>query len=271
MGFTPNEKKSVSKTSAYTVTNKDSIIYLSGASFPLTLPSAVGLKDKEFTIVHRGTSVTQVYALNTTGGQTIGDITSGNYKLCTNGETLVIKSDGSNYIVIDHKTETPWENIGAVVIHGTSSNPTKATTPDIDRVLARRVGDSLELQVTYGHSNPAGAAAGSGDYIFRPLVGKYAGALINTALTGAYAVALGTLPTPTNVMILNTMSGRNNNQSYHINVWVHDSTGFRMGGTAHGASSNGFGTVGTSFQTINGVTNLTYAFTVKIPIVDWQP
>jgi hypothetical protein len=91
-----------------TCTTADDILILSGASFTETLFTAAGNTGKVITLVHNGTSLTQVYTLATTGGQTIGGIASGSYALYTAGETLKIVSDGSNWIILDHKTNTAW-------------------------------------------------------------------------------------------------------------------------------------------------------------------
>jgi hypothetical protein len=97
-----------SVTTTDTCTNADDILVLSGASFTQTLFTAAGNTGKVITLLHNGTSLTQIYTLNTTGGQTIGGIASGSYVLYTNGETLKIVSDGTNWLILDHKTTTGW-------------------------------------------------------------------------------------------------------------------------------------------------------------------
>lgn len=82
------------------------IYVLSGASFTLTLPTAVGNTGKIFEIIHAGTSLSQVYTLNTTSAQTIGGVASGVYKLMTNQENLKIASNGTNWIVLSHYAQT---------------------------------------------------------------------------------------------------------------------------------------------------------------------
>lgn len=114
------------KTSAYTAAAKDFVI-CSSASFNVTLPdaTAAGVSGLSVTIKHNGTSLTQIYTILTTGGQTIsgsgGAITSGNFALYTAGETLTVVSDGLNWTVINHGTETVWTAVGANVITATSA------------------------------------------------------------------------------------------------------------------------------------------------------
>lgn len=85
-------------TSNDTATTSDDVLYLSGASFNETLYTAVGNNGRTLTIVHNGTSVTNVYTVNTTGGQTIGG--SSSLFLRLNGTRLKVVSDGANWQVL---------------------------------------------------------------------------------------------------------------------------------------------------------------------------
>lgn len=95
-----------SKTTTYTASTSDYVISMSSSSWTLTLPTAVGNTGKVFELIHAGTSLTQVYTLNTTSAQTIGGIASGSYALYTNGERLKVVSDGTNWIILSHGTVT---------------------------------------------------------------------------------------------------------------------------------------------------------------------
>lgn len=99
---------STSKTTTYTATDDDDTLRLSGASWTLTLPTAVGRSGKRFKILHQGTNFSQVYTLQTTSSQTIGGIAGGSYALYTNGEMLEVESDGANWIIIGRITDTAW-------------------------------------------------------------------------------------------------------------------------------------------------------------------
>jgi hypothetical protein len=61
---------------------------------------------KQYVIKHLGTSLSQVYTLATTGGQTIGGIASGSYALYTNQESLKVISDGANWQILEHYART---------------------------------------------------------------------------------------------------------------------------------------------------------------------
>lgn len=95
-----------SVTTTDTATTADSTLVLSGASFTQTLFTAVGNTGQVLTIIHDGTSLSQVYTLATTGGQTIGGVASGSYALYTNGEMLRIQSNGTNWKIIGRHTNT---------------------------------------------------------------------------------------------------------------------------------------------------------------------
>jgi hypothetical protein len=45
--------------------------------------------------MHLGTSLSQIYTINTTSSQTVGGVASGSYVLYTNGETLTLVSERS--------------------------------------------------------------------------------------------------------------------------------------------------------------------------------
>lgn len=155
------------QTTTYNATINDYII-CSSASFTITLPTAVGQSGKAIVIEHNGTNLTQVYTLNTTSAQTIGGIASGSYALYTTGETLTLVSDGANWQIQDHKTETGWIDAGATTITGTSSNPTKPTGGNVvrDKVYWRRFGTQCQIRMEYRQTASTGAADGSGSYVF---------------------------------------------------------------------------------------------------------
>lgn len=94
-----------SQTTTYSAVVNDWIL-ASGSSFTITLPTAVGQSGKSIVIQHNGTALTQVYTLNTTSAQTIGGIASGAYKLTTTGEVLIVLSDGTNWQILGHQTES---------------------------------------------------------------------------------------------------------------------------------------------------------------------
>lgn len=128
-----------SVTTTDSPSNSDNVLVCSGASFTITLYTAVGNTGRTLDIIHNGTSLTQAYTLATTSGQTIGGIASGSYVLHTNGERLRLISDGSNWQIIGHNTDTPW----------VSFTPTSVTWLANVTLTGfwRRQGDSIEIEV----------------------------------------------------------------------------------------------------------------------------
>lgn len=128
-----------SVTTTDSPTNADDALILSGASFTVTLFTAVGNTGKVITLLHNGTSFTQIYTLNTTSSQTIGGVASGSYKLYTNTEQLQIVSDGTNWQILNHRTITPWTSFTPNSSQGFGTLASVA-------LKRRRVGDTLEIR-----------------------------------------------------------------------------------------------------------------------------
>lgn len=143
--------RSVTTTDSPTV--NDRVLYCSGASFTITLPTAVGRTGKIFEIFHGGTSFTHVYTLATTSAQTIGGVASGSYALYTNGEMLRIMSNGANWVILDHKTDTGW------LAYTPSYNAAFGTVSG-SSAFYRRQGDSLFLRGTARCGTTTGADGG---------------------------------------------------------------------------------------------------------------
>lgn len=94
---------------------------LSGASFNITLPTAASIAGQTFVFKHNGTNLTQVYTFLTTSAQTIDGVASGSYALYTNGETLTLASDGANWQVVNHKTDTGVISAGSSIFSASTA------------------------------------------------------------------------------------------------------------------------------------------------------
>ncbi len=104
-------------TLPYTVTTADQVLLISGTSGTITIYTAIGNKGKQIQLIHGGTSLTQIYTINTTSAQTIGGIASGSFVLYTTTERLSIISDGANWQILEHMatasgTYTPAFGVG---------------------------------------------------------------------------------------------------------------------------------------------------------------
>ena len=150
---------------ADSLTFDDDIALLSDDSFTLTLPTAVGVAGKIFTIKHNGTSLTQVYTLATTSAQTIGGIASGDYKLFTNQESLRIMSDGSNWVILNHYAETPWSSPLELSVSSTGSAPTKGSSRT-EGFVWKRSGSECLWRYYYNQTASTAGVAGTGVYLF---------------------------------------------------------------------------------------------------------
>lgn len=58
-----------------------------------------------------------------------------------------------------------WTTV-TVTIKAVTTNPTKSSDQDPDKMSYRRVGDSMEMRMDYQQNTTGSAAAGSGGYVF---------------------------------------------------------------------------------------------------------
>lgn len=254
----------VSKTSTYSASINDYIL-ASSSSFTITLPTAASVSGQQIGIQHAGTSLTQVYTLNTTSSQTIGGIASGSYALYTNGETLILVSDGANWQILNHKTDTGWIDGGAITIGATTTAPTPSSTVTNNKLRWRRVGDSSQFHFEYRQSSNASAANGVGDYLF-PVI---ANMTIDTSKVTAYATANAW------ATALSNMGTNVGNATMYIiggaqgtgNVFVHNSTNVRVQGIDTAPSGGVISANGYQL----GVGGMGYQFNYALPILGWQP
>lgn len=90
-----------SKSATYTAVLTDDVIYCSGASWTLSLPTAVGCMGKTYRVIHGGTSISQIYTIDPNGSQTINHngATPTTVGLYIAGEIIDLTSDNSNWVV----------------------------------------------------------------------------------------------------------------------------------------------------------------------------
>jgi len=100
----------VLESSNYSVPSTNYIVICSGPSFNVTLPDATVYTTGFITIKHNGTSLSQVYTLLGTSGQTVDGVTSGSWGLWTKQESVTIYSNGTNWEIEDHFSTTGWIN-----------------------------------------------------------------------------------------------------------------------------------------------------------------
>lgn len=141
-----------SKTSGYTLTSNDDVVFANadgGSSFTLALPAAASNTGKVYRIKKTGSDVTKTITIDPNSTETIDGAST--YVLYTLGEEIEIVCDGSNWIILDHVTNTAWSSSPTFTQAGFGS------TTSVD-FWSRRVGDSLEVS-GYFKVGTAGAEA----------------------------------------------------------------------------------------------------------------
>lgn len=257
---------------------------LSGASFTVLLPTAVGVDGQAIILQHGGTSLTQVYTINTTSSQTIGvdAIASGAYALYTKGELLHLVSDGANWLIQEHKTNTAWSTPvswvasgSAQIIGAITTAPTiGSATVTRDALMWRRMGDSAQVRLHFHKTVSGTATAGTGDYLF-PMP---ANMTIDTTNLPVNTVAIGQ---PSNSMdqaqsVVGTGMAVSNNATTQVwmgSLLVYSTSAVRFYGIqsasgdaaegAIGSASNGFYL---SYSAIVG-----YYMDFTVPVTGWRP
>lgn len=236
----------------------DQNILLSGTSGTLTLNTAVGNKGQVIAIQHEGTSLSQVYTLNTTSAQTIGGIASGSYALYTNGEVLRIVSDGSNWQILDHYARTGITT-GTPTITGSTSNPTKGSmTTD----LMTWYRDGRYAVVSYRYVATTAGSAGSGVYLIQLINSLTIDTTYQNTDSGTSTLSIGLANCEESVVFGQTNTASVVVGTAQANDTTHIKVGGLIGGTINYWSSAGGPLSGTNVQMY---------FYCKIPIVGWQP
>lgn len=250
---------SPSQTASMNIELGQKIIRLngSGGAYSEYLPPAALCKGQEFIFVRTDNTIANAVTIDGYGSETINGSTI--YTIYTQYETLKIISDGSEWIILSHFCDTPWTDGGVIPITGTTSDPTKGSTQQVDKIYWRRVGDSAQIRYEFQQDSNAGAAAGSGDYRF----GLPSNMVINTALitenavVGSpyqYASCLGT----TNVSAAGSL--------YIGHVIPYSSTAVRL--TFTNASTTA---VVSSASAALNLSNLAYGAIFTAPITGWNP
>lgn len=142
-----NKTTRATYSSTSTADINDEIIELSGASFTLTLPTAVGNAGKEFTIYHAGTNFSQVYTIDGNGSETITPSRQSSnltYNLYTNGESITIYSDGAGWRVKSNYAKTQW-----VDYTPTQQGFTAGPTYDVAKWMRDGSNIWMMLRITY--------------------------------------------------------------------------------------------------------------------------
>ena len=123
----------VDKAASYTLVASTNDVVDFTAVATATLPTAVGITGKKFTIINSSTAIITV---STTSSQTINGVVGSS--LNSQYETLIVQSDGANWYILNRTYPQIW----------VAYTPTFTGfgTPTSVNFYSRRIGDSLEVQ-----------------------------------------------------------------------------------------------------------------------------
>lgn len=248
-----------------TATAADDVLLLSGASFTENLFTAVGNTGKVLVINHGGTHLTQVYTIDPAGAETIDGLST--YPLYTNGESVKIISDGTNWILIEHKASTEWIDAGLVVIGASTTAPTKGSTANLDKAHWRREGQNAIVRMNYVQTSAVGSSAGSGDYLFTLPTGLVA----DTSIIACFATPQGTGFGAVRRTMLGAVNGTlgSATSDFEGAAYCWDSTRMVFIINVHLAASNNGGVISDGYQNITNA-NISYHAEVTVPISGWR-
>lgn len=238
----------------------DDTIILSGASWTLTLYTAVGNTGRMLTLIHNGTSLSQVYTIDGNSSETIAG--SATVKMHTNGQVLKIMSDGSNWLIVESMTSTAWTTT-TITMDAVTTAPSKATTPEIDQFSWRRRGNIMQVIYRYKHAANTGSSAGTGGYLLSLPSGATADSNLTFATTSGDTdeASAATLPGGGEYGVAATAY-------YSIVPILHSTTRVKMLGQQYGATGAGF--MSPSILAFNNA-NLGFSVDFEVPITDWLP
>lgn len=170
-------------TSATTVAPQTQFLTADSTSAPfaITIYTAVGNAGREIFIKKISADMNAI-TVTPQSGQTIEFQSS--YALFTQGEAILLISDGINWYVQDHQATTPWSAPVATIISSTGTFPTKGTTGQ-DQMIWRRIGNSAEVKVVYAQTGAGSPGSGDGLFQLPP------GLVFDSSVTAFSAVIIG--------------------------------------------------------------------------------
>lgn len=136
------------KTTTYTAVIQDYVTVTKASAWTLTLPTAVSQSGKSIRVLITDNTPGNALTINTTSSQTISGYASGALKMYTQYEFAEFTSDGTNWVISAHRTDTPWT----------------AYTPDLAgfgtetnvAFIWRRQGANMEINGSFTTGTPSG-------------------------------------------------------------------------------------------------------------------
>lgn len=233
----------------------------SGGAFTKTLPPAAYWRGQTLTFVKTSSDYNAI-TLDGFASETINGATT--FLIHTQYQSVTLLSDGTNIVVANSFTNSPWVNSGVVTITGTTSNPTKASTVARDRLWWRRVGNTAECRIEYLQQNNTGAANGSGDYVF----GLPSPLTMDTTVLATYATAEGWASTIADAGCLgNVYMALLTGPQGHGSVVPYSSTGVRFVAVDSAVNAGYVGSAGYQLGSAGGVLFYAHFF---VPVSGWS-
>jgi hypothetical protein len=229
-----------SVTTTDTATESDDTLVLSGASFTQTLfACSVSNVGKIITLIHNGTSLTDVYTINPTGGDTGLGV-----KMHTNGQVLKVQViTSSSWKIIDSKTATT----------PTAFTPATTSTFSTNTTWTGQWWREGKYAVIEAQAAFAGAPNAASLFLNFP-----------TGITLDTSAILGGVSTFLRLGTNDYHSGT----AYNYGILVYSSTSRLQGRTIQGASNNPDVASSASLPFVIGSGDK-FVMRARFPVVDW--
>lgn len=241
----------VAKTTTYTAVIKDFINASAAAAYNITLPTAVGHAGFSIAVRRTDNSLANPITILTTSSQTIGAFGT-SVHLQTQGETWVFVSDGANWSVEVHLTETPWTSFTPTV-GATTTPPTYGGTVTLN-ARWRRLGQDVLVQYFLNIPAAAGGSIGSGTYLW-PFPANIAANSSIISINNSITTHLGQ-------QVGGCFALQNTGSPQSVAPYMYDTANMKL-------YEVGVGTVG---STNGGATaEQSYGWTVQVPATNWEP
>lgn len=250
--FNPYNFKTATTTFAATI--KDYVKCSAAAPWALTLPTAVGWAGFSIIVKRTDNAPANAITIGTTSAQTIGDSGATSVHLMTIGEEWCFRSDGANWQVDYHKTETGWLTF-TMGLSSTSGSPSFSTGVAVNKAFWKRRGQNMLVTFCYDSTGGTGGANGTGTFLFA-LPNSSVDTTIITVSTNLTIFGKGNM---LGSGMVSTNSSNNN-----INIMAYDST--------HVYANEGVsgGTWNSSSFAITTADNTHGAFKYEVPIANWE-
>lgn len=247
---TPLTANTTAKTTSYTVTTSDSVLYFNAtAGTPnITMPAPSSCPGKEFVLVCAGSS-NVVWGILPNGSEKFGAFALSSLHLSTQGESWRLMSDGTNWQVLSHSTETPWQAYSPAV-GATTTNPTRGAGSTLN-AWWKRSGDTKYVRWEYTQS--AAGSSGSGVYLFPLAAGYLANTTLVTANPTGASQDLGNALYDSSAVGATAVAGH---------VQLHDSGNLMLwfnSGTMSGDAGVWFNQA-----------SLQFGFEARVPVANWE-